>query len=266
MDGVAAAYAAWLKYGDRAQFIAVFYGQQPPAMPPGAEVLIVDFSYPRETMERLKQQHPKLFCIDHHKTAQAALEGLDYAKFDMYKCGAVLTWEHLHTEPVPRIFEYVQDYDLWKFALPDSKAVTLAMQSYPFTLETWKMLHHASIDDLRTSGKIMLAFQDTIINGICKHARWEDVGGHKIITVNSSAFLSEVGHVLLERYPTSPFSACWFRRFDGKEQWSLRSRPGGPDVSQVAKLLGGGGHAAAAGFVRATAFNTQTLGDAAQAV
>lgn len=45
-----------------------------------------------------------------------------------------------------------------------------------------------------------------------------------------------------------PFGACYFDRQDGKRQWSLRSRDGGADVSEIAKRHGGGGHAQAAGF------------------
>jgi len=51
----------------------------------------------------------------------------------------------------------------------------------------------------------------------------------------------------LEMTPSAPFSVGWFVRSDGLFQYSLRSR-GDFDVSELAKLWGGGGHKAAAGF------------------
>jgi len=45
-----------------------------------------------------------------------------------------------------------------------------------------------------------------------------------------------------------PFGTYYIDRHDGKRQWSLRSRDGGVDVSEIAKAHGGGGHKQAAGF------------------
>ena len=51
------------------------------------------------------------------------------------------------------------------------------------------------------------------------------------------------------------FSMSWFQQADGRFQFSLRSRNKNVegsevvDVSAIAKAFGGGGHAAAAGFV-----------------
>lgn len=45
----------------------------------------------------------------------------------------------------------------------------------------------------------------------------------------------------------TPVALGWWQRFDGKFQFSLRSR-GDIDVSEIAKKFGGGGHKNAAGF------------------
>jgi nanoRNase/pAp phosphatase (c-di-AMP/oligoRNAs hydrolase) len=57
-------------------------------------------------------------------------------------------------------------------------------------------------------------------------------------------FASDVGHVLAKDHP---FSASYYDTNDGRV-FSLRSAEGCIDVSVVAKHLGGGGHASAAGF------------------
>jgi nanoRNase/pAp phosphatase (c-di-AMP/oligoRNAs hydrolase) len=72
--------------------------------------------------------------------------------------------------------------------------------------------------------------------------------GHKVRVVNATVLFSEIAGELAE---DSPFGACYFDRHDGKRQWSLRSRDGGVDVSEIAKAHGGGGHKNAAGFEEA---------------
>ena len=61
---------------------------------------------------------------------------------------------------------------------------------------------------------------------------------------------SDAAHLLCKEYvPGSPagFAAYYWDR-DGFREFGLRSLPDGMDVSEVAKLYGGGGHKHAAGF------------------
>jgi nanoRNase/pAp phosphatase (c-di-AMP/oligoRNAs hydrolase) len=57
-------------------------------------------------------------------------------------------------------------------------------------------------------------------------------------------FASEVGHELAIG---RPFAATYYDTTDGRV-FSLRSSAEGLDVSEIAKRLGGGGHAKASGF------------------
>ena len=58
-------------------------------------VFIVDFSYPRTILEEMEESAESLVVIDHHKTAEEDLRGLDYCHFDMTHSGAYLAWEYL---------------------------------------------------------------------------------------------------------------------------------------------------------------------------
>src|SRR3990172_3092327 len=136
-DGTGSALAAYFKFGEDASYVAVSYGQSMPELPDGCPVYILDFSYPREVLESLKQSHPDLVVLDHHATAQKDLIGLSYAKFDMNKSGSVLSWEHFSAEAVPEFFLYLQDRDLWKFLLPMSREVSMALRSYPMDFRFW---------------------------------------------------------------------------------------------------------------------------------
>lgn len=70
------------------------------------------------------------------------------------------------------------------------------------------------------------------------------IGGHRVPVANVPYTLTSVmGHLLAER---APFAACYWDTLEGRV-FSLRSQKDGLDVSQVAKLFGGG-HKNAAGF------------------
>ena len=101
MDGKGAAYAAWKKFGESAKYIEVNYGEPVPEMTDASEIYILDFSYPKDVLYKMAET-AKVVVLDHHKTAQADLEGVEFAKFDMTKSGAVLAWEYFHpNSPTP---------------------------------------------------------------------------------------------------------------------------------------------------------------------
>jgi len=250
-DGFGAAWAAWLKLGDTAEYIPVLYGDSPPSGLDGEDVVIVDFSYPRVVLEDLHDRCASLLVKDHHRTAETDLAGLDYCTFDMEKSGAMLAWEHFCPDdsPAPLIM-YVQDRDLWQFRLPFSREIAAWMRSWPMDFEQW---NHANLQlelelqKVVSEGKAILRFQSRCVEQMCEQAVWMELGGYRVPVANATLFFSEVGEKLCEMYQEAPFAAYYFDRADGKQQWGLRSK-GGFDVSEVAKQFGGGGHSAAAGF------------------
>src|SRR4051812_24188799 len=103
-DGFGAAYAAWKKFGADAAYTAAHYGAHLPDLENYNHIYVLDFSYPRDVLEAWRQDGKAVQVIDHHRTAQEALAGLDYAIFDMDKSGAVLAWEFFHpAEAVPQL-------------------------------------------------------------------------------------------------------------------------------------------------------------------
>ncbi len=100
-------------------------------------------------------------------------------------------------------------------------------------------------DQFVDAGSAILRYQARLVDSLCEAAREMDLDGHKVMAANTACLFSEVAGKLAEG---RPFGAAYFTRSDGKTQWSLRSRDGGVDVSEVAKKRGGGGHRNAAGF------------------
>src|SRR5437879_5233397 len=88
IDGFCAAWIAWRVHRDAAEYRAVQYGQAAPSDVEGRDLLILDFSYPREQLIALADKASSILVLDHHKTARADLEGLPFCIFDMDRSGA----------------------------------------------------------------------------------------------------------------------------------------------------------------------------------
>lgn len=245
-DGYGSAYAVWRKFPN-ATFIPANYGQQPPLLPPDARVLICDFSYPREMILKMKSEVAELVVIDHHKTAEAALSDLPYAIFDTSHSGAYLTWEFVHNRKPPILIDYIQDRDLWTFDLHNSKQVSAALQSYGYHFQTWRQFED-DVSRLELEGIGILRAKEQQVSLMADTAVMMDICGYLVPVANATCYYSEVGEELCIRYPEAKFSAYYMDRKDGKRQWGMRSR-NGFDCSVVAKMLGGGGHPGASGFV-----------------
>lgn len=72
-DGFTAAWAVWKRWPD-CEFRAAQYGDLPPEDVAGKHVLIVDFSWPQQSLEQIAETAATVLVLDHHKTAQAAQE------------------------------------------------------------------------------------------------------------------------------------------------------------------------------------------------
>jgi len=250
-DGFGAAYAIWLKHGYQAEYIPVQYGHRFPEVSPGETVYVVDFSYPRDILQRVADRC-ELIVLDHHKTAMDDLADLPFARFDMKKSGAVLAWEYFHpNEPIPLLLAYVQDYDLWTKELPHTEENKAWRGSFPRTFDNWQEMALVVSRDPRwkTEGEAILRSEKIQIRHRVAQAFEVIIDPHVVLAVNETQYYSEVAGELAKdtRYP---FGACFFVRSDGLKIWSLRSdrNLGDFDVSAVAKLRGGGGHRNAASF------------------
>lgn len=244
-DGFGAAWAAWKALGDRATYIPVKHGNPPPELPADAKVFILDFAYPKNVLLDLQQRVAGLTLLDHHKTAQEDLCGLDFVIFDMHKSGAMLAWEYWHPgTTIPDLVAYISDRDLWQFVLPQSREVFAAICSYPMDFQIWD---NFDINTLKQEGAVIMRLQTQLVSSMCDQVIFKEIAGYRVPVANASTFFSDVPHELCLRYPDAPFAAYYFDRGDGKRQWGLRSI-GEFDVSAVAKQFGGGGHLNAAGF------------------
>ncbi len=244
-DGFGAAFAAWAALGDEAVYIPVQHGEPMPEIPDGAVVYVVDFSYSREELLQLDERVMHLKVIDHHASAAERLEGLPFVIFCAEKSGAVLAWEYFHDDlPVPELLLYVQDRDLWRWRLPESREVSAALALQPFDFEVWAELE---VGALRQDGRVAVKVVKSAAERQARKADWQEVAGVRVPVVNATCFISETCEEMMHLWPDAPFVASYFVKGNGDVVWSLRCGPEG-DVRAVAESLGGGGHRQAAGF------------------
>lgn len=254
-DGFTAAWVmhGWFEaHGHKAEYFAAHYAPEgervelPEVV--GREVYMVDFSTGRDQLIDINADAKSFVVLDHHKTAQAACEGLEFCEFDMDRSGAMLAWDFCwRGRPAPWIVQYAQDRDLWRWALPRSREVNAFLASQELTLESWSRIGNGAMTWVEAAdrGRGALDFVDNYVRSQQQRARRGTFAGHPDIPViNTTTAISELVGALAE---TAAFAVGWFEREDGKLIYSLRSR-GDFDVSAVAKQFGGGGHKNAAGF------------------
>jgi oligoribonuclease NrnB/cAMP/cGMP phosphodiesterase (DHH superfamily) len=248
-DGFGAAYAAWRALGDRAEYLPAKYGQVAPDVT-GRNVLIADFSYPRDALLRMKQQAKGILVLDHHKSAMEDLAGLDFAQFDVECSGAMLAWAYFHPDEYPpMLIRYIQDRDLWQWRLPDSREFSAGLMTVPHTFEDYDRCSQSiAVQRLISQGTTIVGYIDQQVEWICKHAvgrRLKAAGHLTCRMVNSPIWQSEVGAHLCEDVDVGVVWHLDHRK--GTWQVSMRSRQG-VDLTPIARLYSGGGHTHAAGF------------------
>ncbi len=262
-DGFSGAWAAWKKFGNRAEYVAASRHVGPPSVK-GKEVYCIDFIYrPASVIKKMEREAARLVLIDHHVSSKPLMAFSKEYWFSLERSGAVLAWEYFHPvegrgphrtlrpeKQIPELLRYVEDSDLWKFKLPNSRAIGAYIGLFDFDFRTWEKLAkelQSSTGRRRAAerGRLLLKYQEGIISDIIAHAREVRFEGKKVLAANSPVFDSQIGHALAERRP--PFGIVW-REEDGLIRVSLRAK-GNFDVAKIAQKYGGGGHKAAAGFL-----------------
>lgn len=292
-DGFGAAFAAWLKLGNEAEYVPVQYGQvNTPAdfdmkvslAVKDNDIYILDFSFPEPVMKALFANTKRIVWLDHHKTAfEMWCEGYEkgdrfeagplpsgqYILLDDNKSGAMLAWEYFHPDKeVPMLIKHIDDYDRWQFKLAGTKEFNKALWSYaPWSFEQWDRIFFSSdpyvYENYYQEGAAILRAHDQNVQAVVKGASRKCV----IMTDNPTAGFTAFTGLAANCPPhlasdvghelanqSGAYGLLWHINNEGKCLCSLRSN-GDYDVSAIAKAFKGGGHRNAAGFET----NIQTL-------
>ncbi|KAI8467657.1 MAG: hypothetical protein J3K34DRAFT_523545 [Monoraphidium minutum] len=310
-DGVYAALAAAAHFaragrgGPPPRFVplSVFTAPSIPAMGLGGDeaVYMLDYTGPRGFARELAARCARVIVLDHHKTAAddlgiaappqhpppdggapppaAAAPPLPpnvHALLDMGRSGAALALDYFGRDGLPdgvlRAFGYVQDADLWTWALPGSREFHAGLSALKLEYSAtsnpaiFDQLMAIDVDAVVQRGAVVLEQQARQIAAAVDAAAalrlggalgasraWgQGLGGR--VSGELVGWRSALGNALAERArqmglePVGVIAYTEEGMAPGRLKVSLRS-VGGWDTTLVTEALGGGGHSAASACV-----------------
>lgn len=250
-DGFGAAWAAYKKFGSKAQYIGVSYSEPVPYGLEDKNLYILDFCYSTEITKKLLKTTNRLIVIDHHITNKEAVKLVPEHIFDATRhSGSYLAWKYFHPgTKIPRLIKHIEDTDLWNWKLPYSKEIYSFLRSYEKDFKLWNKIARDLENPkkrkryVEEGGAILRADVEKIDHAVAS-AELVEFCGYKTLASNSFHLVSEIGGVLCKKLP--PIAIIWSRRKNFIVV-SLRSN-GKVDVSKLAKKFVGGGHKSSAAF------------------
>ena len=259
-DGFGAAWAARRAWGDDGIYRPCGHDDLLDARDfEGDLVVFADIAPSNETLLDLAEWTGRLVVLDHHVSARDRCEA-DPAiaravqqrghqiLFDLAHSGAMLAWKYFSPgEPVPDLLRYVEDQDLWRWALPDSVAVNAAIGAYPRTFECWDELAARDAEDLAREGRPIERSHRADVERALKLAHPVALGSRRLEAVNSNHLRSAIGHELATRARFDEPIGLVYRLLGDRVFVSIYS-VGDCNVAKIASDYGGGGHRNAAGF------------------
>ena len=285
-DGFGAAWWLGRHVGEHIKFAANWNDEPPVDLCEAREVYVVDFCYPPDDLERLAASAVKVDIFDHHQTSLGwaeeyharhpetstlrdslgghwMLTGSGDTSVDIVidedQSGAGLIARLAGAKwgtTVPSFLYSIEDRDLWRFDLPDTKNVFAAVTSRPYTDEAWddmlaiERAYQSYSDDgasLSLEGEAINRYRDQLIEQVAATSFTLALGDlHVPCATSPYAIGSDVAGLLAER-STDGIGAYAILHSD-HVQVGLRSRGNGPDVARIAERWGGGGHPHASGL------------------
>ncbi|MGC9611059.1 MAG: DHH family phosphoesterase [Minisyncoccia bacterium] len=254
-DGFGAAWAAWKKFGNKAEYIPIQASQTPDQLGNiklrNQEIYFLDVCVSASKLQGLKKNNKSVVVIDHHATNNETIKNAGDWRFNIKHSGSVLSWTYFHfKKPVPWLLRYIEDADLWKYKLPNPDEISVRLFLLNFDFAVWNKLAKTFEskkfrNEYAKEGKLLLEYENAIIRDILKNTYEVKFEGRISRVVNTSVSHSTVGNMLIDK--KHPIGITWYEN-RGTRRYSLRSK-GETDVSKLAKQFpGGGGHKHAAGF------------------
>lgn len=257
VDGFTAAWCAHSKFGDNAEYV----GMKNDGVDfdvDNRDVFFLDCSPRRAQLLDFKKQAKNLVVLDHHISNEKECEGIEGCTLDMNKSGAMLAAEFFST-PENRFFnsrlvQYVQDQDLWKFELENSKLIRHVIIAENFDMKAWTELYQLLETRFETAveaGSILGKAQQKNNAYMAKKAVPMLFRGYDEVPVLNMAF-GDISQVLNDLSVTSRhgFAVAWHLDAPQRFKYSIRSQGGRFDCAAFAEReFGGAGHQGAAGWI-----------------
>jgi len=250
-DGFGGAWAAWKKFGAKADYLPARDRSATPVPLKNKIVYIIDYTYDAPIIKKLLKDNIRVTAIDHHVSQADATRLTEKYLYDVNHSGAVLAWQYFHPgKKMPMLLRYVEDRDIWKWTVPHAREMLMLIDLAPQEFKAWSQLAK-DIDDprihatYRKKGALLELHYRSLYEKLLPSAELVKFAGHKVYALNCPYyFADDLGHALAAK--TKSFSLLW-NESGGRIRCSLRSA-GKIDVAKIAKKYGGGGHKASSGF------------------
>lgn len=248
-DGLISAYI-WSKYNKCDKYVPTQYGENIAELTKDNDVVFLDISFPIDMIVKFKS----LVIFDHHVSRHNDLMSTklhENAKvhYNENKCGAVLVSEYFNDI---NYFSYImQQYDYWNWKSENDRCYFEYIRSLidvnkPAVecFEILRFIESVDKDYAIDAGRITLRY----IEDICKSYKpvLAKFGEHNVLQIEAKLYKTEIANYWLEKSEEKyDFIMVW-SKVNNEFMVSLRSKK--PNVIEVAKKYGGGGHLYAAGF------------------
>jgi oligoribonuclease NrnB/cAMP/cGMP phosphodiesterase (DHH superfamily) len=262
VDGFGSAFSAWLYFSTLFPDRNIIYhkakiGSMPPEDILGRNVLICDFSYKKIYLDEMIKKTNNILILDHHKTSKQDLQDIPekYKIFDMSQSGAMLTWKYFFpdVEP-PMLIKYIQDNDIWTKKMENTEYFYSWFYTLPFEFEVYNkyLNNELLLKDMQEYGSKFNILNEYYVNESVNKAciKFMNIKGnyYLIAYTNASICKSEIGNQLITKYPLIDFASVYsISDYNDSTAFSLRSTNNHVDVSEISRLMGGGGHRNASG-------------------
>lgn len=259
------------------RYLEIDHGWPIPEFTPGSILMILDFSLPVENIQKLLSQEVTIVWVDHHKTALKKAEAYPVSLPGLRNediAGCELTWKWFTSPEVKQIFPtlevsrmdkhgtpdavlFIADRDAWPgkyISTRDFCAGMLTVNTNP-TEQIWMDLFSGktAVSEVMQWGRICDRYLKLKNSSLIKKGFNVMMDGYRGFAVNGVG----LGRDAFAPLDDQGYDLFIVFHYNGREgYWKITAYTAkGLDVSNLAVLRGGGGHAGACGWeVKGTNF------------
>lgn len=255
--GFASAFLWWKKFGDTDH---VYRGHQNMAYLNTEEFdrfVFLDCCPKARDVRNILKSNKKIVLIDRHQMANDTLGRLysnerdqfEKVMFDSNRSTVSMTVEYLDIPHPEKFIQYIEDRDLSKFSLENTREINIAISNIQKDFNEWNKIFsdwEKGLVNLLIAGKTLVNYQDLIVSVLVKHDhivwfKYDDQT--EVPLINSNLYQSEIGKLLC-RLLQVKFAGCFNIRGN---MVNIHIHGKGADI--FAKAYGGNGDYKYAGFM-----------------
>jgi len=253
-DGFSAAYVAWKKFGDTAEYIGISHNDIVPEGLKDKEIYLLDIAYDMVPLQQIIAENKRVVVLDHHVTREQEIRSAPEHRYGTDQSGVGLAWEFFFPgAPLPILLSCIQEGDLWRFNAEHVHELLAYVDIIPFEFAQWQeavelVETQAGRQKAIELGSALITYRDRLLQKVAKNVHPVIFEGIRTLAINvnlTRSMISQLGNQMASTM-LPPIAILWGVKHD-RISVSLRGN-GSVDVGALAVKYGGGGHKNAAAF------------------